>query len=31
VRGALFNLVGERAGSYGYGNYGYAYYEYGKH
>jgi tyrosine-protein kinase Etk/Wzc len=30
VRGSLFNLVGERAGSYGYANYGYTYYQYDK-
>jgi tyrosine-protein kinase Etk/Wzc len=28
VKGTVFNLVGERAGSYGYGGYGYAYYNY---
>ena len=28
VKGVIFNQVGARAGSYGYGNYGYAYYRY---
>jgi tyrosine-protein kinase Etk/Wzc len=28
VKGVLFNQVGKRAGSYGYGNYGYSYYRY---
>ena len=28
VKGTLFNQVGARAGSYGYGNYGYSYYQY---
>jgi tyrosine-protein kinase Etk/Wzc len=28
VRGTLFNQVGVKAGSYGYGNYGYTYYQY---
>lgn len=28
VKGVLFNQVGARAGSYGYGNYGYTYYRY---
>ena len=30
LKGTVFNLVGERAGSYGYGGYGYAYYNYGE-
>jgi len=28
IKGTVFNLVGEKAGSYGYGGYGYAYYNY---